>query len=361
MTTIYINGKFLAQPLTGVQRYARQLLLAVDRHLQEHPGADRWVLLRPAGAAAPFLQRVHSREVGPAGLQLHLWEQLVLPWAARGALLLSLAGSSPVAARRQMCTLHDAAVFDAPHGYTWAFVAWYRMLFRLQARRALRLLTVSEFSRSRLATQLHLQPVRVGVVPDGADHLDEVSPDDAILARLALHGTRFVLAVASANPNKNIQALKAAFSRAATAPDLRLVLVGSANPAVFAARQEAPTDPRIVHAGTVSDAELVALYRQAAGLVFPSLYEGFGLPPLEAMAQGCPVAAARAGAVPEVCGDAAIYFDPHVQPAIEAAIKRLLEAGPAVQALRAAGPVQARRWTWARSAAALVQQTEALR
>lgn len=361
MTTVYINGKFAAQRTTGVQRVAAQFTLALDAELAASPArpASPWVLLCPPGATVPPMQRIVVRHIGPAGLPLHVWEQLFLPVAARHGLLVNLAGAAPFFARFQVCLLHDAAVFDHPEAYARAFVAWYRRLFRRLARRAARLLTVSAFSRARLALHLGLDPARLGVVPNGCDHLQAVVPDDSVLARHGLAGTRFLLAVASANPTKNLAALVAAYARLPADPMRRLVIVGGANPRVFA--ESATSDPPgVLRTGPLGDAELKALYGHATAFVFPSMYEGFGLPPLEAMACGCPVAAAQAAAIPEVCGDAALYFDPQSVDAIAAALQRLFTDESLRERLRTAGQARAATFRWSRAAATLRAELSAV-
>jgi glycosyltransferase involved in cell wall biosynthesis len=354
MTTVYINGKFAAQRTTGVQRVAAQLTFALDAELAASPArsASQWVLLCPPGAPVLPMARITVRHVGPAGLALHVWEQLVLPMAARHGLLVNLAGAAPFFARFQVCLLHDAAVFDHPEAYARAFVAWYRLLFRRLARRAAKLLTVSAFSRTRLALHLGLEASKFAVVPNGGDHLQAVAPDESVLARHGLAGSRFLLAVASANPTKNLAALVAAYARLPADPLRRLVIVGGSNPRVFAA-SAANDPPGVLRTGPIGDAELKALYGHATALVFPSLYEGFGLPPLEAMACGCPVAAAQAAAIPEVCGDAALYFDPHSVDAIAAALQHLLTDKALRERLRAAGLARAAAFRWSAAAATL--------
>ena len=347
---IYINGKFAAQRTTGVQRAARRLVLALDERLAGDEG--HWLLLLPADATAPALRHIDVRKGGWAGLPLHLWEQLVLPVAARDGMLVNLAGAAPWLARRQLALLHDAAVFDSPQAYTTVFGWWYRTLFRHLAQRGHGLLTASAFSQGRLAPRLGVPASRIGLLAGGSDHLDGVTADAGVLAQLGLEGKRYLLAVGSANPNKNLSALVQAFGRLPAQADLRLVIVGAGSPGVFAGAAILDA-PGVVRAGAVDDAELKALYQRAAALVFPSLYEGFGLPPLEAMACGCPVAASRAASIPEVCGDAALYFDPGSVDDIAGALRRLLADAPLRDALRRAGTVRAAAYRWDTAAGTL--------
>jgi glycosyltransferase involved in cell wall biosynthesis len=348
---MYLNGKFVAQRTTGVQRAASCLVAAIDGLLP--PGAD-WVLLCPAGHAAPALNTIRVREVGWRGQSLHLWEQLSLPWAARDGRLVSLAGSAPLLARRASAMIHDAAVFDRPEAYAPLFRHWYRFLFRRLARRGTRLLTVSAFSRGRLARALAVDEQGVAVIPEGSDHLAGVAPDERVLARLGLKSGDFLLAVASDNPTKNLAALVAAFGRRGVCEPSRLVIVGGRNDRVFAAGQGPVDPPGVVRGGPVSDAELKALYGNATALLFPSTYEGFGLPPLEAMACGCPVGAADAAAIPEVCGDAALYFDPACVEAMTTSMERLGSDADLRESLRARGRARAASFRWTEAARTLL-------
>lgn len=352
MTVRYLNGKFTAQQTTGVQRAAACLVGALDELLAAGEGpAGRWVLLCPPGAAPPRLRRIEVCTGGPVG-SLHRWEQAWLPWAARGGLLVNLAGSAPWFGRRQVVTIHDAAVWDHPEAYTRAFVAWYRLLFRRMARRAEAVFTVSAFSRARL--QACLSPrAPLAVVPNGCDHLDGVVPDTAWLERLGLAGRPFLLAVASANPTKNLERLVRAFAAVSAGRHLALVIAGGRNARVFAGEGGLADPPGVLRPGPLGDAQLKALYGQALALAFPSLYEGFGIPPLEAMRCGCPVIASTSASLPEVCGDAALLVDPQSERAIAEALERVVDE-PALRAdLRERGRARAAAFTWDASARAL--------
>jgi glycosyltransferase involved in cell wall biosynthesis len=363
MSTVFLNGKFAARRVTGVQRVAMNLLLALDESLSVAGAANaatRWVLLCPPGAMPPTLRRIETCIVGSRSLPLHTWEQIVLPYAARSGLLLNLAGSAPLLAVRQVCLWHDAAVFDRPDAYTAAFSAWYRFAFRWLSGRAERLLTVSAFSRGRLARQLHLPESRIGIVPNGAEHLLSVPADGSVLRRLGLEGKSYFLAVGSRNPNKNLDLLISAWAGVSAKPMPSLVIVGGEDNRVFAGAARAGETPgsTVVDAGAIGDAELRALYENALALVFPSLYEGFGLPPLEAMACGCPVLCSDAASLPEVCGDAVLYFDPLSTEQISASMNRLLRDAELRASLRERGHAQARRFSWQLAAERLLAQID---
>lgn len=362
MSTLFINGKFLAQPVTGVQRYAIHILKTMDALIAD----GRWTAAQPIILLAPDRREIPTpayrylqvRKI-PAG-NLHAWEQISLPLAASGSILLNLAGSAPLLKVGQICTFHDTAVFDFPGAYSPAFSRWYRLLFSVQGKLSRRLLTVSEFSKSRLCKHLGVRPEKVGVVSGAADHMRAQAGDDGVLGKLGVLAGKYLLAVGSANPTKNFARLIEAF---AGVPDVdaRLVVVGGSNSAVFAGTADtARDDPRIVRAGRLTDAQLKSLYTHARAYVFPSVYEGFGLPPIEAMACGCPVIAASAASIPEICGPAAAYFDPLSLESIREAMGRALRDDAWLDELRAAGHERAQRYTWHSAATELLRQLETL-
>lgn len=353
---IFVNGRFLAQSLSGVQRFARELLLALDELLAEGVvDRDRFRLtvLQPRNVAKPVGHRhIVMREIGRS--TGHLWEQTESPVHVGGKLLLNFCNTAPLLKRNQVLTIHDAAVRAVPKAYTRAFRAWYRVMHSVAGARAARIVTVSKFSKRELADRLGISAERIGVVPEGSDHILRVASDPAIVERFALDQRPFVLAVSSLSPHKNFAALTQAF-HIARLPDVDFVVAGGANPHVFAAHG-ASLPPSVKHVGAVSDGELRALYERAACFVFPSLYEGFGLPPLEAMACGCPVLAANAGSLPEVCGDGAWYCDPRSPADIAAKLAQIL-ADKALRArVRERGRTRAAQFTWRRCATEVWQQ-----
>lgn len=307
-TKVFINGRFLQQRTTGVQRYAQETLAALDAALASspHQSAFEVVVLAPEGTPAPVLRAIGFERVGP--FSGHLWEQTTLLAATRGQLLLSFGPTGPLLKKQQVVTIHDAAVHVVPQAFSRPFRAWYKLLLPVLVRRTPAVMTVSEFSKRELVRCFGAKEDEVSVSGEGWQHVERMPPDAEVLARHGLVRGKYVLAVSSLTPHKNF-AVVAEAVRLLGDSEVRVVVAGATADGVFGA-VDARSFDALKLVGYVSDAELSALYENAAAFVFPSLYEGFGLPPLEAMAHGCPVIAARAAAIPEVCGDAALYFAP---------------------------------------------------
>ncbi|MGC4089030.1 MAG: glycosyltransferase family 1 protein [Polyangiaceae bacterium] len=318
---VFINGRFLSQKVTGVQRYAFETLLALDALLARGEGPRcEFTLLSPPGVNAPELRAVRFRAVGAFAGQA--WEQLVLPVAARGGWLWSFGATGPLSVRRQTVTIHDAAVYAMPSAFSREFRAWYKLALPLLARRAPLTMTVSEFSRAELGRHLGLDVARLRVTGEGWEHVRRIDADVGVLDRNGLRSKRYVLAVSSLTPQKNFQLVVDAL------PWLRgagfdVAIAGRLEPRVFG-DFDVGSLGSIKRLGYVGDAELRALYEHAGVFVYPSLYEGFGIPPLEAMALDCPVLASTAASIPEVCGDAARYFEPDDAPALARLIRDVM-------------------------------------
>jgi glycosyltransferase involved in cell wall biosynthesis len=350
MSGIAINGRFLTQGMTGVQRFATEITAAVDALAArgDWPAAR---VLHPPRARDPALRALRAEAVGSRGGQA--WEQIDLPRALRGDVLVNLGNTAPLlAGARQAVVIHDAGAFDTPESYSFAFRTWYRLLQRVLARRGARILTVSEFSRGRIAAALGVDAASIAVLPEGGEHILRSPADDAVLGKHGLEPARYALVVGNPAAHKNLAALTAA-AEVLGRHGLTLAVAGAADPAVFRAGGGVAADAARV-LGRVSDAELRALYENALCLVFPSRYEGFGLPPLEAMTCGCPVVAAHAGAVPEVCDTAALYFDPAQPATLAEAVDRLVTEDGLRDGLRAAGLARAAGFTWERAARELL-------
>ena len=344
---VFINGRFLGQRVTGVQRYARETLQALDELLAAGAGAGlRWTVLVPRGTSAPAFRHLAVETLGR--LQGHVWEQLELAWRARAGLLFSFGFSGPWLTRRQIITVHDAAVVRWPQTFNAAFRHGYRRLVRRITAHAPRTMTVSRFSAAEAIECFGTPADRLRVTSEGWQHLQRVDADDGLLDRHGLRGRAYALAVSSPTPSKNFGAIAAALARLGASAPL-CVVAGAADPAVF--RGGGATEPALHHVGYVSDAELKSLYHHATCFVFPSFYEGFGIPPLEAMACGCPVIASSAPALREVCGDAALYFDPARPDQLATQLRAVFADAALRDRLRDAGTQRLGRYSWHAAAA----------
>ncbi len=342
-----LNGKWLAQELTGTQRYAREM----TRHLVPLlPG--RPVLHVPADAVVPdwLAAQVETRRSRLRGMA---FEQLALPLAARRELLLSLGGPAPVLARRQVVTMHDATPFRLPHTYSRAFATWYRLMYRAVARRASRIVTVSAFSRDELADVLHADLHLFVVVPNGVGH---VAAGETPVRPAGVPDAPFALMVGPAAAHKNIAPVAAAVARRGVEV---VVVGGGGSQQVFGGGDGSPDDgptaagAAVHRLGRLTDAEVSWLYAHAGVLVFPSLYEGFGLPVVEAQRAGCPVVASDRASLPEVAGLGALLVDPTRPDDVAAAVERVLRDPVLADGLRGHGHTNAERFSWDASAAVL--------
>jgi glycosyltransferase involved in cell wall biosynthesis len=308
----------------GVERVARELA----GHLPAlRPERYRVIAPRPALA--------HQRG--------HIWEQVVLPSLARGSeLILSPANLAPVASRRNLVIVHDVAPFLGTW-YSSLYGRWHRALLPRIARGARRVIAQSETVRGQIVEVLGVPAERTRVVPLGVD--ERFSPDADIERAAAAHGLErpYVLAVGTDLPRKNFGLLDK-LAEPLGREGLEVVLAGST-------RHYMPTGSYGVRAlGYVGEDELPGVYAGARALVMPSLYEGLGLPCLEAMASGTPVVASDRPALPETCGDAALLVDPDDPAAFAAALlSAALDPGTR-ERLRSAGLERAAGFTWGRTA-----------
>lgn len=313
----YINGRFLTQRITGVQRYAREMTLALDQLLQEKPSDhSEYTILAPKNIIDRLpCKRIQFKVCGH--LSGHLWEQIELPYYAKDGYLLNFCNCAPLIKKNQAVTIHDAAIAAFPAAYSWKFRLWYRIMYTVLGKRLNTIFTVSNFSRNELNKYFGISKEKIHVTYNGVEHLKDIQPDDRILAKIPRD---YVLAVSSQNPTKNF---KLVLEAAEQLPDVSFVIAGGSNTKVFNGK-ETKSLSNVHYVGYVSDQELVALYRHAHVFVYPSLYEGFGIPPLEALAFACPIIVSNIASLPEICGDAAIYCTPYDSRELVLCINKVL-------------------------------------
>lgn len=343
---IVFNGRFLTAPATGVQRVAERLIVAYAGMAQQR-GEARLSLVSPLSARPFSCSGLTVRKAGR--LPGQAWEQFDLPrFVGAESLLINLCNLAPLAVAHSITMIHDAQVFETPESYSAAFRAWYHFAQPRIGRWNRKILTVSNYSKDQLIKFGVAKPDKIAVVHNGLDHILESASDPGILGRLP-KGDKFALAFASTQAHKNLRVLLDAY-RNGNPAGVHLVLFGATTPEALAAAG-LPLPPGTIWLGRVSDGELRALMERALCFLFPSTTEGFGLPAGEAMLVGCPVIASPCGAIPEVCGEAAIYCDPREAQAWADAIRMLSDEGVESRALRTAASIErASMFTWSAAA-----------
>ena len=365
-----LNLIFLVPGETGgMEIAARELISAL---LEQAPEGTRFTAFInregarsgewPLGRQTPMRREVTSVRV-PVNARIRVqWvlaEQTMLPALAMRAgvqVLHSLASTAPLWGRfRRVVTVHDLIYARFPDAHPGIRDKGMRVLVPAGARRSDRVIAVSNSTRDDIVSLLGIEAARIDVVPQGLGAVQREQPmaEHETRARFLLDERRVLLSVSAKRPHKNLIALIEAL--ALIPPERRPLLVLPGYPTWH----EAQLRERAGHAGVggdvrflgwVSSAELEGLWAIAEAFVFPSLYEGFGLPVLEAMARGVPVACSNASSLPEVAGEAALMFDPEDRPAIARSIERLLFDEGEAERLATAGRERAQLFTWERAA-----------
>lgn len=319
-----VNGRFLSRRVTGVERYGREVLGCLGDRLR--------VICPPQGR-----QRISG----------HAWEQFILPGRLHpGEVLWSPANTGPLAVARQALSLYDLSPLEHPEWFAPAFARWYRWFLPLLARRVRRLIVPSELVRKKVLHRFSLAPDRVTVAPGGVD-LNRFHPGQPRPAGLP---ASYLLFVGSVQPRKNLGVLMQAWQQIHRRyPDTWLLAAGAEQRTFRRVALPAQVE-RVRFLGYVPETSLPGLYAGALALVLPSLDEGFGLPVLEAMACGAPVIATRAGALPEVVGEAGMLFDPLLPAELANTLERCLSEVGLRHRLVEKGLARAKTFSWQRSA-----------
>ncbi|WP_370754809.1 glycosyltransferase family 4 protein [Megamonas funiformis] len=304
MKKIYINGRFLTQNITGVQRYAIEIVKALDKYLNDNKLNDeyKFEVVCPKNIKQNLnLKNIEIKKIG--NLKGHLWEQIELPLYVKNKFLFNFCNCAPLVKKNQIVTIHDVAVCDIPYAYSKSFRIWYKFMYRVLTSRVKKIFTVSEFSKKRLNEYFNIPLERIVVTYNGIDHMKNIKFDENIFSKFNIEKNNYVLAVSSLNPSKNFKLI---LETAKILPEINFVIAGGSNSSVFK-EQGLEITSNVKFIGYVNDKELVALYKYASCFVYPSIYEGFGIPPLEAMFFNCPVILSDIEVFKEIYRDCALY------------------------------------------------------
>lgn len=335
--TIIVNARFLTQQLTGVQRYA----LEIARRLRELDSSIVFVAPKNiihVDIATELDVQIIGRGTG------YYWEQVELPFYLKhvgSPLLFCLGNIAPLFYSNKVVTIHDIAYVRFPAGFNWKFRLVYRFFTPFILSRSLKIITVSEFSKRELVDFYKVNASLVSVIHNGVS--------DVFLHNMPIKqvGKRVVLGVSSLDHRKNFRSLIEAFNLL-DSNDVQLVIVGQANEVFTSFTHSNSGNVRFL--GYLQDAELAQHYASASVFVYPSLYEGFGLPVLEAMVSGVPVVCSSSSSLPEVGGDAVVYCNPNDVLDIKKKIERVLTDDDFSRQLVSRGFRQASLFSWDASA-----------
>lgn len=361
---IYVNGRFLLQDQTGVNRFAYELCRAMVRLGQP------FTLCLPQGEIKSCYDTSGFCLVRWGRGMSHVWEQIFLPlwfWRQKGPkVLVCFTGLGPFLGRKKIMTIHDLAFMVNPSWYSRSYAVFYKALTPLCAATSMRVLTVSEFSKSEITRLLGIPGEKISVINNAVSPAFTergVVGAESSPVKVAVCHEKYVLAVSSIDPRKNFQTLLAAFAYVKD-PDVKLYVVGGQSRIYTTSIDElnqTAFSKRVKWLGRVSDADLRAYYANALCFIYPSLYEGFGIPPLEAMACGTPVIVSAIPSLSEVCEDAALYVDPYDAKDIAAKINSLVSNPELRDSLVKRGRKRCEHFSWLASAEKLQETFRAVR
>jgi glycosyltransferase involved in cell wall biosynthesis len=347
--TVCINGRFLTHRMAGIPRFGYEMCVALHRL------GFPFTVVVPGNIVLshdlPFDIVFHGK------FRSHLWEQLDLPCFLRSRnypLLISFSGLGPVYYRNHISTIHDMAFARHSEWFSNSYNIIYKFLTPVLARHAKKILTVSNFSKREITDCLHIDENKIAVIYNALSSSihgsGTISQKNEGKSTITEH---YILAVSSHDPRKNFLRIIQAF-KALRRSDLKLYIIGDM-PKVF--RKENLSnhiDSSIRILGHVDDKALSHYYRHADLFVYPSLYEGFGIPPLEAMSHECPVLLSDIPPLREIYGNSAVYCDPYDINSIAVGMERLLSNAVLRENLLKQSREVLIRYSWEASAAKLV-------
>lgn len=339
-----VNGRYLTQKATGVHRYAFEICnklheMGVDFHVavpnEIHPD-----------------YKFSFKVVKCGSLNTHLWEQISLPRYLRrigSPLLISFTGCGPINYSNQIMTIHDVSHERYPEWFSKNYYRFYHYMMPRIGKKAHAVLTVSEFSKKEIVDTLGINAEKIHVVHSNVPFHNKPSKEEILSFTRNPEAERYILAVSSMDPRKNFVRLVEAFDKIKD-KSVKLYIIGMSFKAFNTPDLQKLIGENVHLPGYIPDEKLQTMYQNALLSVYPSLYEGFGLPPLESMTYGCPVINSDIPALREVSQDAALYVNPYNVEDITEKIEQLLVDEPLRKELQEKGLLQIKKYSWDKSA-----------
>lgn len=344
--TLFINGNNLNNPYWGLPRVAFELIAGLDRKFSSISGSNPFgevVLIgRNKNSPMPRLKNISYEYLEASSL--YVWENYALAKRTGRSPLLGLQNRNPVFKENCATMIHGLQVLTQPDSYSRRAKIEARTILPLVGFRHRTIMTVSNFSAAEIAAHKVAKSAKIKVVYNGIDHSQHRTGGSTGKGLHPTPSKPYVVAQATTKAHKNIRVLLEAFSHAALS-NFALVLFGNDGRAAFEG-SGMPIPPNVEFAGALEDDALVELLKGAICLAFPSLTEGFGLPPLESMALGTPAIVSNGGAIPEVCGNATVVLNPHNSLEWVEAIIRMHSDSEHRLKYTKLGTAQARKFTW---------------
>ncbi len=335
---IVINGKFLSQQITGVQRYG----LNISKYLPTEINQQKVTIAAPKGTSIPK-ELSHLAVIKFGNFKGNAWEQIDLPLFLKknnNPLLINFTGVSPLLYSNTFLYIHDLSYKHYPEWFSKPFAMYYNFALPINAKKAKKILTVSHYVKNDLVETYNLPESKVNVIYCAADEK---------FKNLNLPREKFVLLVSSLDPRKNIKNAIKSFLKIKS--DYTLKVVGKKHPS-FAdiGINNDDLSHQIEFTGYVSDKELNELYNKATLFFYPSIFEGFGIPPLEAQKCHCPALVSNTTCLPEIYENSVQYCDPYNVNNMSENLNKLLHDDQQQKKLVQLGLKNEKRFSWEKSA-----------
>lgn len=307
MKKIVINGRFLSQKITGVQRFAHEIIRELDKMANDYSFYIK--IIAPQNIIYELEYLINIKLIKRGLFKGHLWEQLELPFfVSKDEILISLCNTSPIL-RPHIITIHDIQAKVFPNFFSKKFSVWYNFLNYWNLKNSKKIITVSNFSKQEIIENYNISQDKISVIYNGWQHINRIDINEGILSKYKLEKKKYFFAVGSLNPNKNFEFIVEISKQV---PFEQFVIAGNINDEIFKETNiSQEVFKNVLYLGFISDVELKSLYTFSKALIYPSFYEGFGIPPLEALACGTDIIISNTSSLPEVFGKSATYIDPY--------------------------------------------------